>query len=133
MAARTAAFEWRIGRGHAAALAAIHAVGIAAVLDVAARWPVAYALLIGVVVSGAADAVGWWRERRSIRRITLIDGGIRIDAIDYRARRAWLAPRCTAVWLIATDGHRRLWYALSDELAAVDDAALRRHVKALFG
>jgi hypothetical protein len=53
-----------------------------------------------------------------------------MGATEYRAKRAWFGPGCTAVWLRAAK-QRRLIYVVRGEIGAADHAALRRHLKSL--
>ena len=123
--------EWRPGRGRLLLPAAVHAIAAYAAIDLALQWQWAW-LFVAVVLLSAGDELRRWR--RACRRsyvLGLCSGGIVIDETRYRARRGWLGPLGTAVWLTDPGGRRRLLSIWRGELTGADYAALRRHVKAL--
>ena len=123
--------DWRVGRGHFVLPAAVHATAIVAAVDLALERPWVWMVVGALVLSAIDEAVRVLRERGVPRVLGLCPGGITIDALEYRARRARLGPGSTAVWLGATGGQRRLLYVLRGEATPADHAALRRHLKAL--
>ena len=124
------AIDWRVGRLRTLLPIAVHGVALAAALELARERPMAWFLVVGVLVSAVAECLAWMSERGRAHRLSLIAGGIGIDSTQYGARRAWFGPGCTAVWLRAAK-RRRLVYVVRGEIAAADHAALRRHLKSL--
>jgi len=124
------AIDWRVGRLRIVLPIAIHGVALSAALELARERPMAWALVVGVLVSAAAECLAWIGERGRAHSLSLIAGGIGIGATQYGAKRAWFGPGCTAVWLRAAK-QRRLIYVVCGEVAAADHAALRRHLKTL--
>ena len=123
--------DWRVGRGHLVLPGAVHATAILAAVDLALEWPWLWMLVGAVALSAIDEGVRVLRECGVPHALGLCPGGVTIDALEYRARRAWLGPGSTAVWLSATGGKRRLLYVLRGEATPADHAALRRHLKAL--
>src|SRR5512144_1217257 len=131
MIAATPAIEWRAGRARLLLPAAIHCAAMIAAVEIAFEWPAAWAFTAIVAASAIVDARRWAGERRESNVLVLIPGGVAIDGSAYGAGRAWLGPGCTAIWLRATTGRRRLIYVVRGEVTHADHAALRRHVKAM--
>jgi hypothetical protein len=124
------AIDWRVGWLRALLGATVHSAALWSTLQLAAEMPAAWILVTGVLLSAAAECIGWLRARRHRRTLVLIAGGLEIDGLAFRARRAWLGPGWTAVRL-GTAKHRRLLHVMRDEVTAADHAALRRHLKSL--
>ncbi len=128
--------DWRIGRRRLVLPVVVHALAALAALDLA-RERSSMTAFLGIVVLGAvvlSATAEWLRARRehgALHELGLCSGGITVDALEYRARRAWLGPGWTAVWLTASGRRRRLLYVWRGEVTDADHAALRRHMKAL--
>jgi hypothetical protein len=121
--------EWRVGRIRLLLPSVIHLLAATGATESALGWPWAW-LLVGCVFASAVDEyLRWFRERGLVHMLDLFPGGIAIDAHNFRARRAWLGPGWTAIWLTDTNRRRRLLYVMRDEVTDHDHAALRRHVK----
>ncbi len=130
MTGNPTAIDWRVGRLRTLLPIAIHAVALGTALELVGDWPMAWILVVAVLVSGTQELRGWLRERRYAHTLTLVPGGIEIDSAVYRAYRAWFGPHWTAAWLKAAR-QRRLLYVVRGELTAANHAALRRHLKTL--
>jgi hypothetical protein len=131
MIAPIAPIDWRIGSARILLPATIHGVAAVAAAEAAREWPAMWLFAVAVAVSAVDDLKIWIRERGRLRTLALVPGGISIDAQRYRARRAWLGPGWTAIWLRADDGRRRLVYVMRGEVTVAAHAALRRHLKSL--
>ena len=99
-------------------------------MELVGDWPMAWILVVAVLINGTHELREWLRERRYAHTLTLIPGGIEIDSAVYGAYRAWFGPHWTAAWLKAAR-QRRLLYVVRGELTAANHAALRRHLKTL--
>jgi hypothetical protein len=131
MIASTPQIDWRIGYARILLPAAVHGVAVAAAVEALGEWWGAW-LFIGVIGVSAVDEIASWvRERGRSRTLALIPSGIAIDTQSYRARRAWLGPGWTVVWLSSGNGRLTLLHVMRGEVTIDAHAALRRHVKAL--
>lgn len=123
--------DWRIGRRRMLLPAAVHALAGLAAVELARERAWMWAYVGGVVVSAIAEWTRMRRARGVVHELGLCPGGITVDALAYRARRAWLGPGWTVVWLTARGQRRRLLQVWRGEVTDADHAALRRHMKAL--
>jgi hypothetical protein len=131
MTAPAAVFDWQVGCLRAFVPGTVYGVASAAAVMIAIDWTVAW-LYVGVIgLLWMHESAQWIRQRGRRRTLTLTPNGVAIDAHTYRARRAWLGPGWTAVWLQAGDGRCRWAHFVRDELTADAQAALRRHVESL--
>jgi hypothetical protein len=122
--------DWRVGHLRALLSATVHLTAVASTVQLATERPAAWILVGGVLLSAVGECIGWIRERRRLRTLVLIAGGIEIDTQAYRTSGAWLGPGWTAVWLRDAK-RRRLLHVMCDEVSAADHAALRRHLKSM--
>ena len=129
MIAAVRLIEWRVGPTRLLLPGVIHVLAATAAIDLALGCPWAWLLVCCVLASAVDESVRWVRERGGLHMLELFPGGISIDALNHRARRAWLGPGWTAIWLTDTNRRRRLLYVIRDEVTERDHAALRRHVK----
>lgn len=129
MIAAAPLIEWRVGRTRLILPGAIHLLAATAAIQLALGWPWAWIWAGGVFVSAVCESVRWFRERDVLHMLGLFPGGVTIDASKYRARRAWMGPGWTAIWLTDENRRRRIVYVIRDEVTDHDHAALRRHVK----
>ena len=130
MMASAQRIDWQIGSTRLLLPALVPVVAMFAALEIASTWPVWWAFVGAVSASAVYEAVTWRRERCYIRTLDLIVGGVAVDSRVYQARRAWLGPGLTAIWLEAA-GAGRLLYVMRREVTPGAYAALRRHVKSL--
>lgn len=123
--------DWRVGQRRMMLPAAVHSLAMLAAVELARErsWMWAFAGIVGL--SAIAEVARQLRERGVLHELGLCPGGITLDALEYRAQRAWLGPGCTAVWLKGARRRRRLVYVWRGEVTDADYAALRRHMKAL--
>ncbi len=127
----TAPIEWRVGTARIVLAVTVHAVSMIASIAIALDWYGAWLLVGAVGVSTVDEAVRWSRARGCVRRLELFAGGVAVDSQRHRARRAWLGPGWSAIWLTSVSGRRRLLHVMRGEVSQMDHAALRRHVKSL--
>ncbi len=116
--------------------AAVHVLCVAAAVELAlmesSEWRfVGIVLLAAAVSSAIGESIRALREYGTRHELGLSLGGITVDAVVYRAQRAWLGPWWTSVWLTASGRRRRLLSIWRGEVTDADYAALRRHMQAL--
>ncbi len=122
--------DWRMGRLRPLLPISVHSVALWTALELAHEWPLAWAMVVGVLINAVRECRVWIRERAIAHTLALIPGGIEIDTAAYYATRAWFGPRCTAAWLRtrpATDfvvcGTRRIERCQSRGAAAASEIA----------
>ncbi len=131
MIATAQAIDWHIGRMRLVLPTAIHVLALGTAIQLALQWTGVWLFVAVVVCSAVGEMRQWLDERQGPRGLRLIPGGIAIGTQAYDARRAWLAPGWTVIWLRNARGRRRLVHVLRSEITETDHAALRRHVKAI--
>jgi hypothetical protein len=122
--------DWRMGRLRTLLPISVHSVALWTALELADEWPLAWVMVVGVLIRALQESRVWVRERGVPHTLALIPGGIEIDSEAHYATRAWFGPGCTAVWLKRVR-LRILFWVVHGEMSAANHAALRRHLKSL--